>query len=174
MSDTSHTATVQALTAEVRVLMVGSRQVTLSVFAQLDECPFEEVEAFGRVRARDHDGLWVVGRRLVDGSLVKSQPGAHAVWPLSSGQYDAVDHWWAHVGYQERARMKTVSGKYSLGNGILYDGGMRRCVSDAHSADDLWPSADRALSEIGIWLTAKRYAYKEAGELPLIILAGLR
>ena len=30
------TATVETLTAEVRVLMVGSRQVTLSVYNQLD------------------------------------------------------------------------------------------------------------------------------------------
>jgi hypothetical protein len=32
----SKTATVETLTAEVRVLMVGSRQVTMSVYGQLD------------------------------------------------------------------------------------------------------------------------------------------
>jgi hypothetical protein len=34
---TAHEAKVEVLTAEVRVLMVGSRQVTLSVYSQLDE-----------------------------------------------------------------------------------------------------------------------------------------
>ncbi len=43
------TAEVQVLTAEVRVLMVGSRQVTLSVFRQLDWVPEDEIVPFGRV-----------------------------------------------------------------------------------------------------------------------------
>lgn len=37
MATGTQTATVETLTAEVRVLMVGSRQVTLSVYRQLDE-----------------------------------------------------------------------------------------------------------------------------------------
>ena len=44
------TAEVQVLTAEVRVLMVGSRQVTLSVYRQLDWMLPEEITPFGRVR----------------------------------------------------------------------------------------------------------------------------
>lgn len=48
---TGHAATVEVLTAKVRVLMVGSRQVTLSVYRQLDEIPLLAMEAFGRVRA---------------------------------------------------------------------------------------------------------------------------
>jgi hypothetical protein len=44
------TATVEVLTAEVRVLMVGSRQVTLSVARQLDWVERSELEPFGRVR----------------------------------------------------------------------------------------------------------------------------
>ena len=43
------TATVESLTAEVRVLMVGSRQVTLSVARQLDEVPTWEITPFGRM-----------------------------------------------------------------------------------------------------------------------------
>jgi hypothetical protein len=42
-------ATVEALTAQVRVLMVGSRQITLSVYWQLDDVDPDEVEIFGRV-----------------------------------------------------------------------------------------------------------------------------
>lgn len=51
------TATVETLTAEVRVLMVGNRQITLSVYRQLDEfdpyCwPIEgNFTAFGRVNS---------------------------------------------------------------------------------------------------------------------------
>ena len=49
------TAEVQTLTAEVRVLMVGNRQVTLSVARQLDvfdqhSYPSDSFEPFGRVR----------------------------------------------------------------------------------------------------------------------------
>ena len=49
------TATVETLTAEVRVLMVGNRQITLSVAKQLDrmdpyEYPTDAFEPFGRVR----------------------------------------------------------------------------------------------------------------------------
>ena len=43
----SSTATVETLTAEVRVLMVGNRQITLSVAKQLDEVPIAEIEVFG-------------------------------------------------------------------------------------------------------------------------------
>jgi hypothetical protein len=46
----AHIAEVVALTAEVRALMVGSRQITLSVYRQLDTVASEHVEPFGRVR----------------------------------------------------------------------------------------------------------------------------
>lgn len=46
------TATVETLTAEVRVLKVGNRQITKSVYLQLDTAlPDEEFHAFGRVRS---------------------------------------------------------------------------------------------------------------------------
>jgi hypothetical protein len=44
------TATVETLTAEVRCLMVGSRQVTLSVAKQLDIIPLKDIRVFGRVK----------------------------------------------------------------------------------------------------------------------------
>lgn len=49
----TNTATVETLTAEVRVLMVGSRQVTLSVAKQLDVVPLESLTIFGRVNLND-------------------------------------------------------------------------------------------------------------------------
>lgn len=67
------TAMVEVLTAQVRVLMVGSRQVTLSVFRQLDEVDFEEVIPFGRVRDRNSDSYRdIIGIHIKDGSLVRA------------------------------------------------------------------------------------------------------
>lgn len=76
---TAKEATVEVLTAEVRVLMVGSRQVTLSVYKQLDVATLgRNFEIFGRVRARRFGGVTgfaqdvieVVGAR--DGTLCAS------------------------------------------------------------------------------------------------------
>lgn len=82
----SKTATVETLTAEVRVLMVGSRQVTLSVYGQLDWVRYDQIEPFGRVRPKD--ALWgrvyVVGR-AADGSLVRSQLFAPWRWISDNG-----------------------------------------------------------------------------------------
>lgn len=54
------TATVETLTAEVRVLMVGSRQITLSVAKQLDAVGLAKLTVFGRIKiGGDYD--WVIG-----------------------------------------------------------------------------------------------------------------
>jgi hypothetical protein len=69
----TETATVETLTAEVRVLMVGNRQITLSVFRQLDRVPLAEIQPFGRVNDGEaRDGTWVVGRSAVTGELVRT------------------------------------------------------------------------------------------------------
>jgi len=74
----SATATVETLSAEVRVLMVGRRQVTMSVFRQLDTVDWTErktLELFGRVRETRKDDkylLHVVGRVKDTGVLVRS------------------------------------------------------------------------------------------------------
>jgi hypothetical protein len=75
----STTATVETLTAEVRVLMVGSRQVTLSVYSQLDAVPLMAMTPFGRVRVKEtsYSGwtyIRVVGAGR-DGRLVASWLG---------------------------------------------------------------------------------------------------
>jgi hypothetical protein len=77
----SLTATVEVLTAEVRVLMVGSRQVTLSVYRQLDRVPPGDIEPFGRVSdSRDVSesdyykrSVHVVGRLRASGALCASK-----------------------------------------------------------------------------------------------------
>lgn len=68
-------ASVDVLTAEVRTVVVGNRQVTLSVYRQLDYCPVEDMEPWGRVRAaKDAPGneIELIGRRRGDGTLVAS------------------------------------------------------------------------------------------------------
>lgn len=68
----SQSATVETLTAEVRVLMVGNRQVTLSVYRQLDLVDPAFIEPFGRVRSGEK---WT-GHREVVGRLCDSCEGA--------------------------------------------------------------------------------------------------
>jgi hypothetical protein len=101
---TTHEAKVEVLTAEVRVLQVSSRQVTMSVYEQLDIVDPEQIEPFGRVssrRAHCSDGwggvnrdcpgdcLDVVGRDRSTGMLVRScmhwyanRPSAWEALPL--------------------------------------------------------------------------------------------
>jgi hypothetical protein len=79
------TAQVEVLTAEVRVLMVGSRQVTLSVYRQLDPVHTFAIDPFGRVSDEKSEKLdwphdpwyradvYVVGVDQEDGALVRSR-----------------------------------------------------------------------------------------------------
>jgi hypothetical protein len=68
-----NTATVEVLTAEVRTLMVGSRQITLSVYRQLDHVDIRRCDPFGRVNdPQDGGGVNVVGRDTETGALVRS------------------------------------------------------------------------------------------------------
>ena len=73
----NETATVETLTAEVRVLMVGSRQVTLSVAKQLDEVqpddiiPFGRISTGGKLKFASVGEVEVIGSR--EGVLVRSR-----------------------------------------------------------------------------------------------------
>ena len=74
MTTVTTTATVQTLTAQVRVLMVGSRQVTLSVFRQLDFAAIDDINIFGRVRdPSDYsvNGIHVIGDSKNTGALCR-------------------------------------------------------------------------------------------------------
>ena len=72
------TATVEVLTAEVRVLMVGSRQVTMGVYRQLDWAEAGDLEPFGRVAAEREpgDSIHVVGS--CQGNLARAK--ASRMW----------------------------------------------------------------------------------------------
>ena len=105
------TATVQTLAAEVRVLQVGSRQVTMSVFKQLDFKPLDAVDIFGRVsvpaKPDDNEGVHLVGRLRDGGDLVR-------VWvPKFKGWYrygtDEFYHWLLHAGRLGKSRNWTAA-----------------------------------------------------------------
>lgn len=93
----SKTATVEVLTAEVRALMVGSRQITLSVFRQLDWVKWEECEAMGRVNDdKDKNYLdigFVVGKHRETGVLCRAKLTTPPRWE----EYDQ-----ANLNYKEK------------------------------------------------------------------------
>ena len=57
----TESASVEVLTAEVRVLQVGNRQITRSIYRQLDAATFERFEPFGRVRNNERADQVTVG-----------------------------------------------------------------------------------------------------------------
>jgi hypothetical protein len=98
------TATVETLRAEVRVLQVGSRQITLSVVKQLDRARYEDIEPMGRVRSGRRDdtpragecGVEVVGRHRDSGALVFGYaPTSHDPVPQEWL------HWLYHAGLEQ-------------------------------------------------------------------------
>jgi hypothetical protein len=78
-------AVVQVLTAEVRVLMVGSRQVTLSVFRQLDWVDWWDCEPFGRINDRDFN--YVIIGKSTEGNLVRARIPSPPAWSTLDEQY---------------------------------------------------------------------------------------
>jgi hypothetical protein len=61
----SESASVDVLSAEVRVLQVGKGQLTRSMYWQLDEAAPKQFQPFGRVKdnkRRLKDGVLLVGR----------------------------------------------------------------------------------------------------------------
>lgn len=60
----TETALVETLTAEVRVLAIGSRHITQSMYEQLDAVHWEQIEPFGRVHPRRGNprAVHVIGR----------------------------------------------------------------------------------------------------------------
>lgn len=70
----STTAVVETITAEVRVLMVGSRQVTAGVYGQLDMVEPCEIIPFGRVTPKDAQAghVYIAGKHKETGELVRS------------------------------------------------------------------------------------------------------
>jgi hypothetical protein len=142
-------AHVDVLTAEVRALMIGNRQVTLSVYRQLDTVEPDEIEPFGRVRdSKDgYSELYVIGRHKEGGALVRSscpqrieRPGAP---PRIQNKYDEANRRW------------------------------RRDITN-RSHGDFMREVEQEQAE---WVRVNIILhpnYASWSELPLIVLAGLR
>jgi hypothetical protein len=174
---TATTAEVQVLTAEVRVLMVGSRQVTLSVYRQLDLVDADQIEPFGRVSdSRDdahHRNVYVIGRSP-DGTLVRGlheRPMSEESIRQHAARFRAdADKQSEQIGDLEQVIVSYASAEYATH--LVKDYRQRldraraertRLLAEAQGWIDYIPQAAEAKALFELWQ-----------QLPLIVLAGLR
>jgi len=191
MSGAVHTAEVEVLTAEVRVLMVGSRQVTLSVARQLDTVPLDQLVPFGRVRTghEEWDEGTVIGKHHATGVLVRARYALEPspVVPVVTGDLAGLlavcprAHRFAHhlggPAYDRpitvRYRDRILRVDYAVTESLPDDGRHHHCVvtgcdaCDAHGLD----AALRACIAAHDRTVA---LHRQQRALPLIVLAGLR
>ena len=171
----SDTATVETLVAEVRTLMVGSRQVTLSVAKQLDVVPLTKLDVFGRVNLKRHPkdrSDYVIGAGPL-GALSLSE---YERIPNDIAWVESVDHafrWCARspgrgVWVTATGQRFEVSGKVT-----------RSCVRD-HPYDEScgWeathPDADQWIAEAIVEHDEYVDRHLVAASAPLSVLAGLK
>jgi hypothetical protein len=180
-------ATVKTLTAEVRVLMVGNRQVTLSVYRQLDEVEPDELEPFGRVNDSKDRGLSVVGRSQTTGELVRANPVDASVNPyiwgfdMPVGALQVGRAHWDALPENYDADRKTV---VHVGHITVDDRRVRFYLGPDHPlhedpacnfiADGRWGEVESLAREVLSARAKAAVAYKSLADLPLIVLAGLR
>jgi hypothetical protein len=151
-ADGQHTATVETLTAEVRVLMVGSRQVTMSVYNQLDWAELTKLDGlpFGRVHPRDAERrtLYLVGRHQPTGALVRTRVinPDHIAKKYANNRY----------GFEPQQLPGPGAAAKELSNHVYGEPDFRY-----HGwGDTNWPTAHEVWAQLV--------------SLPLIVLAGLR
>ena len=175
----TQTATVETLTAEVRVLMVGSRQVTLSVAKQLDRVPLDALSPFGRVAIPDigSNSSWhLIGRHRDSGVLcLASLPARLPNIPLIGGltrpvtvcradsRYTAYLFEGRRVQFDDNASVTCdIAGHYSGLHGGARCGHWQTNGVDGEIA-----------AFIQAW-DARRGAVESIWQMPLIVLAGLK
>lgn len=170
------TATVETLTAEVRVLMVGNRQITLSVARQLDTVKLSDLEPFGRVRLDKDRENYVIGRSKETGALVVAKYQPRTTAPLICDLDGKITVCRGVAPRADKAYCLTFRNRAII---VDYDT-VNRCEFDDH-----W---DRNKGCEG-WLTNGlddqiqaeidesdecNAPHEAAAALPLIVLAGLR
>jgi len=176
------TAEVEVLTAEVRVLMVGSRQITLSVARQLDMVNLTELIPFGRIRTREYDYA-VIGKDRTTGTLVVAT--YHASPPVAT-----LDKSWLpepivgcyHVLHPQD--YKSLIGLYVRGWPVEVPREMTQSCSVHYQhpfsktdrCDPLWNlrGSEKAILRRIHEMQQAYVPHEMAHELPLIVLAGLR
>lgn len=180
----SDTATVETLVAEVRTLMVGSRQVTLSVAKQLDTVPLAALRIFGRVRMAKGENH-VIGA-APDGTLALAvyNPGLKHEFPWSETEdrsirvciHTPMAHGADSVLLRHRGRPVEVSRR-----GVVWciDGPPTRAERDGHPDGSCgWAALHPDVPE---WFDEAITEHDRAVDLissaeaaPLIVLAGLK
>ena len=127
------TATVETLTAEVRVLMVGSRQVTASVYGQLDEAEYEDITPFGRVTPKDVAAgyVYVVGKHAETGELIRASLPAFTA---------GIERWVSARSRSSEYERKAESAEYSAGQSDTKAGKCEEKVAEL-LGDNSWSSA---------------------------------
>lgn len=168
-SATQSTATVETLTAEVRVLQVGNRQITMSVAKQLDVVDFMRIEAFGRVAIsrRDEPCVVVIGRDSDSGALVCADvPPPRLATPDVS-----VDV----VGNPHRPPRRALFNRH----GFKFVAAARFVDEESFRPEpgEIWGANHDALSAIDDAIFAAEHenrVIRRLRALPLIVLAGLR
>lgn len=184
------TTTIETLTAEVRAVMIGKRQVTLSVYRQLDDVPWADIEPFGRVRdSKDGSGIYVVGRHRDTGVLSRSSIHRDHWWKKAPNAYL---HWLFHQSGSGPDHHRVAS---AHGRQLLWDTdfqgsrsqcpGLHRLNVDRSQIEEFragnfcdLPGLETQWQAIAAEQVAKllphELEYQEAEKLPLVVLAGLR
>lgn len=190
------TTTIETLTAEVRALMIGKRQVTLSVYRQLDTIPWSEIEPFGRVRDSKDDeyAINVIGRNRENNALVRSAIRRDSWLEPAPEQFS---HWLFHRGTADKRAIVFPVGashgrtlQWSIQRTKHYPGTICGFTCDAASRHELDHNARQAgefcdldrLEAEWRWfadnrvdtLIPRELEFQAAERLPLIVLAGLR
>lgn len=177
MSDTT-TATVETLTAEVRTLVVGSRQVTLSVAKQLDVVTLENLTVMGRVSLKSEFPM-VIGK-ATDGTLAL----AHYMHPYPPDDWhirDLGDH---IVTYGSKATRGSTSGLRTAlfihGRRALLPSKNARYDRDSEDSEGITCCCEaglivsRSFDDFTAQQAARAQRHRDAAASPLIVLAGLK
>ena len=171
----TQTAEVETLTATVRVLMVGSRQVTLSVAKQLDIAAMGEMEPFGRIRLSE---VCLIGRRIKDGALVRTDGMPYTTWAPNISELPTKATVCRHLAlgkdsvtllYNKREIM-LWPGCYNLCDEALGHGRYSDTQCGHWSVNGNEAAIESQIAEHDAYVSAA----KAAQALPLIVLAGLK
>jgi hypothetical protein len=200
----SDTATVETITAEVRTLMVGSRQITASVYGQLDLRDGRRIVPFGRVQPKDAKPgrVYVVGKDPETGELVRAEtPSAQRLIEATVKERSKADAWEnaQHTlngkggkcddeadAADEQAERRLTGDIYN--SAAHYDQEAAEALAAEASAAELrekakghWAEADKAELQVEEWEKRDTAEVERLGALadewsglPLIVLAGLR
>jgi hypothetical protein len=157
-------ATVQVLTAEVRVLQVGSRQVTLSVVRQLDWAEPASVQPLGRVRTGDKS----LPRQPRTYRSYPSPPASQHVEVVASADGSLV----RSVAW--RTVLKCSSEERCACPEMLLIQTAMNSRSPAPERDALVDQFSRHIGHEWTRYDPDKRTYQAWEHLPLIVLAGLR